>query len=163
MKRNLILAPIFLVAFLLASCGNTDNSVILPYEENPQIDPSVLSGTWRLTKVVSTWSHRDAEPDEMLIFIDESTHQIIVNNLHSAEVKLAEEKNGRYFNIGYFIPTGEYTYDELNKVIKGQDKEIDITISIKDYKWLFRQVNGVLIISDGTTFDTPYYYFEKIK
>lgn len=164
LKHNLVFAHFFMFAFLLASCGNSDNGIIVPDEENVQTDPSVLSGTWRLTKVVSTWSHRDAEPDEMLIVIDESTHQMIVDNVHSAEIKLAEEKNGRYFNIGYFIPTGVYLYDELKKSISNDhNKEIDTTISIKDYKWILRQVNGILIIADGIAFDTPYYYFEKIK
>ena len=164
MKRKLFFVPIFSAVFLLASCGNSDNGVILPDEDYSQIDPSVLSGTWRLTKIVSTWSHREAEPDEMLIVIDESTHQMIVDNVHSAEIKLAEEKNGRYFNTGYFIPTGEYIYDELKKSIsEDHNKEIDTTISIKDYKWILRQVNGILIIADGMAFDTPYYYFQKIK
>ena len=164
LKRNLFFASFFMVAFLLTSCGNTDNGIILPDEGKAQIDPTVLTGTWRLTKIVSTWSHRDAEPDEMLIVIDESTHQMMVDNVHSAEIKIAEEKNWQYFNTGYFIPTGEYIYDELKKSISGDhNKEIDTTISIKDYKWELRQVNGILIITDGMAFDTPYYYFEKIK
>lgn len=163
MKQATIISLIMLGAAMMVSCSQNDNEVIIQEDEEVQVDPMILSGTWRLTRVMSWDIDRYAEPDDLIITIDEENRQITVDNKYSDLV------SAPCLDEGYFIKSGVYKYDVLSKkeLNYNHTKEIITTISIDDYIWGFDQYiyqqEGCLFVIDGITTDVPYYRFEKVK